>query len=66
MNSEGRLRYEIKQDVVCPIFLIEQEIDEEQGSYQQKVFKETLNSHTAVIGYEPFCKMEAKNYNHFI
>ena len=66
MNSEGRLRYEIKQDVVRPVFLVEQEIGEEQGSYQQKVFKETLNSHTAVIGYGPFCKMGAKNYNHFI
>lgn len=63
MNTEGRLRYEIKQDVVCPV---EQEIGEEQGSYQQKVFKETLNSHTAVIGYGPFCKMGAKNCNHFI
>ena len=52
--------------MVCPVFLVEQEIGDEQGSYQQKVFKKTLNSHTAVIGYGPFCKMGAKNYNHFI
>ena len=54
MNSEGRLRYGIKQDVVCPVFLIEQEIGEEQGSYQRKVFKETLNSNTAGYGLWAF------------